>query len=172
MRTLQHPYVSLAQESVHHYLNYSEKLSCPDPLSKDLTSRSGTFVSIKKLKQLRGCIGTLEPCEPNLAMEIIENALKAALHDPRFSPITAEELQDLTYSIDVVRPLEKILDASELDPTVYGLVVRCNGKQGVLLPDLEGVDSTEEQIQICRAKGKIPDDEPIEMYRFKVDRFR
>jgi len=172
MGTLQHPYVSLAQESIHHYLNYSEKLSCPNPLSKDLTSRSGTFVSIKKLKQLRGCIGTLEPCEPNLAKEIIENALKAALHDPRFSPVTAEELQHLTYSIDVVRPLEKISDVSELDPTVYGLVVRSNGKQGVLLPDLEGVDSTAEQIQICRAKGKIPDDEPIEMYRFKVERFR
>ncbi len=172
MGTFQHPYVSLAQESIHHYLHQREKLSCPNPLTKDLKSRSGAFVSIKKLKQLRGCIGTLEPCEPNLAMEIIENALKAALHDPRFSPIIAEELQDLTYSIDVVRPLEKISDVSELDPDVFGLVVRSNGKQGVLLPDLEGVDSTEEQIQICRAKGKIHDDEPIEMYRFRVERFR
>lgn len=114
----------------------------------------------------------MEPCEPNLAMEIIENALKAALHDPLFSPITTEELQDLTYSIDVVRPLEKISDVSELDPKVYGLMVRNNGKQGVLLPDLEGVDSTEEQIQICRSKGRIGDNEPIEMYRFKVSRFR
>ncbi len=172
MGMFQHPYVSLAQESIHHYLNQREKLSCPDPLSKDLKSRSGAFVSIKKLKQLRGCIGTLEPCEPNLAMEIIENALKAALHDPRFSPITEEELQDLTYSIDVVRPLEKVSSIEELDPRVFGLVVRSNGKQGVLLPDLEGVNSTEEQIQICRAKGKIHDDEPIEMYRFKVERFR
>jgi AmmeMemoRadiSam system protein A len=172
METLQHPYISLAQESIHHYLNHREKLSCPDPLSKDLKSRSGAFVSIKKLKQLRGCIGTLEPCEPNLAMEIIENALKAALHDPRFSPVTTEELQDLTYSIDVVRPLEKISALEELDPNIYGLVVKSNGKQGVLLPDLEGVNSKEEQIQICRAKGKIPNDEPIEIYRFKVDRFR
>jgi len=172
MGTLQHPYVSLAQESIHHYLHQREKLSCPNPLSKDLKSRSGAFVSIKKLKQLRGCIGTLEPCEPNLAMEIIENALKAALHDPRFSPVTAEELQDLTYSIDVVRPLEKVSSIEELDPRFFGLVVKSNGKQGVLLPDLEGVNSTEEQIQICRSKGKIPDDEPIEMYRFKVERFR
>lgn len=167
-----HPYVSLAQESIRHYLSYSEKLSCPTPLSTDLNSRSGAFVSIKRLRQLRGCIGTLEPCEPNLAMEIIENALKAALHDPRFSPITMEELQDLTYSIDVVRPLEKVSDASALDPKIYGLVVRSNGKQGVLLPDLEGVDSIEEQIQICRSKGRIAADEPIEMYRFKVERFR
>lgn len=172
MGAFQHPYISLAQESIHHYLNHHEKLSCPEPLTKDMESRSGAFVSIKKLKQLRGCIGTLEPCEPNLAMEIIENSLKAALHDPRFSPVTAEELQDLTYSIDVIRPLEKISSVEELDPHTYGLVVRSNGKQGVLLPDLEGVDSAEEQIQICRAKGKIPEDDPVEMYRFKVDRFR
>ena len=171
MGTFQHPYVSLAQESIHHFLNHHEKLSCPNPLSTDLNSRSGAFVSIKKLKQLRGCIGTLEACEPNLAMEIIENSLKAALHDPRFSPVTSEELQDLSYSIDVIRPLEKILTIKELDPNIYGLVVRSNGKQGVLLPDLEGVDSTEEQIRICRAKGKISDGVPVEMYRFKVDRF-
>ena len=171
METFQHPYISLAQESIHHFLDHREKLSCPDPLSMDLKSRSGAFVSIKKLKQLRGCIGTLEPCEPNLAMEIIENALKAALHDPRFSPVTAEELQDLTYSIDVVRPLQKVSTFEELDPDIYGLVVKSNGKQGVLLPDLEGVSSTEEQIRICRAKGRINNSEPIEMYRFKVDRF-
>jgi len=171
MGTFQHPYISLAQKSVYHYLNHREKLSCPAPLSNDLKSRSGAFVSIKKLKQLRGCIGTLEPCEPNLAMEIIENSLKAALHDPRFSPVTVEELQDLSFSIDVVSPLEQVTTIEELNPKIYGLVVRSNGKQGVLLPDLEGVDSTEEQIQICRTKGKIRDGEPIEMYRFKVDRF-
>jgi len=172
MGTFQHPYISLAQESIHHYLNHHEKLSCPDHLSKDLQSRCGAFVSIKKLRQLRGCIGTLQPCKPNLAMEIIENALKAALHDPRFSPVIAEELGDLSYSIDVIGPLEKVSTLEELDPHIYGLVVRRRGKQGVLLPDLEGVDSTEEQIQICRDKGKIDDDEPVEIYRFKVDRFR
>ena len=166
-----HPYISLAQESIQHYLNHHEKLSCPSPLPKDLQLRSGAFVSIKKLRQLRGCIGTLEPSEPNLAMEIIENSLKAALHDPRFSPVRAEELQDLSYSIDVIRPLEKVSTREELDPRIYGLVVRSKGKQGVLLPDLEGVDSAEEQIRICRNKGRIDEDEPTEMYRFKVDRF-
>ncbi len=172
MGTFQHPYISLAQESIQHYLSYQEKLPCPNPLSQDMVSRSGAFVSIKKSQRLRGCIGTLEPCEANLALEIIENALKAALHDPRFSPVTTEELQDLTYSIDVVQPLEKISGLSELDPKIYGLVVRNKSRQGVLLPDLEGVDSAEEQIQICREKGKIHPDDPVEMYRFKVDRFR
>ena len=83
-----------------------------------------------------------------------------------------EELEDLSYSVDVLRPLEKISSTSELDPKVYGLVVRSNGKQGVLLPDLEGVDSIADQIRICRDKGKIADDEPLEMYRFRVDRYR
>ncbi len=167
-----HPYVSLARESVGHFLNHHTKLPCPDPLSQDLQARTGAFVSIKKKRQLRGCIGTLEPSEANLAVEIIENALKAALHDPRFSPVSVEELEDLSYSVDVLRPLEKISSASELDPKVYGLVVRSNSKQGVLLPDLEGVDSIEDQIRICRDKGKIADDEPLEMYRFRVDRYR
>ncbi|MDH5763007.1 MAG: AmmeMemoRadiSam system protein A [Nitrospinota bacterium] len=172
MSISQHPYISLAQESIQHYLIHQTRLPCPESLPQDLKSPSGAFVSIKKLKQLRGCIGTLEPCEPNLAMEIIENALKAALQDPRFSPVTSEELQDLTYSIDVVRPLEKISGPAELDPHVYGLVVRSNGRQGVLLPDLEGVDTVEEQIQICRSKGGIHDGDPIDLYRFKVERFR
>ncbi len=167
-----HPYISLARESVGHFLNHHTKLPCPDPLSQDLQTRIGAFVSIKKKRQLRGCIGTLEPSEANLAIEIIENALKAALHDPRFSPVSLEELEDLSYSVDVVLPLEKIPSASELDPKVYGLVVRSGGKQGVLLPDLEGVDSIEGQIRICRDKGKIADDEPVEMYRFRVDRYR
>lgn len=167
-----HPYVSLARESVGHFLNHHTKLPCPDPLSQDLQARTGAFVSIKKKRQLRGCIGTLEPSEANLAVEIIENALKAALHDPRFSPVSVEELEDLSYSVDVLRPLEKISSTSELDPKVYGLVVRSNSKQGVLLPDLEGVDSIEDQIRICRDKGKIANDEPLEMYRFRVDRYR
>ena len=167
-----HPYVSLARESVGHFLNHHTKLPCPDPLSQDLQARTGAFVSIKKKRQLRGCIGTLEPSEANLAVEIIENALKAALHDPRFSPVSVEELEDLSYSVDVLRPLEKISSTSELDPKVYGLVVRSNGKQGVLLPDLEGVDSIADQIRICRDKGKIADDAPLEMYRFRVDRYR
>ena len=171
MEALHHPYIALAHESIEHYLNHHEKLPCPDPLCEAMKSPSGTFVSIKKFKQLRGCIGTLEPSEPNLAMEIIENSLKAALHDPRFSPVTVEELPDLTYSVDVIRPLEKISSIKELDPAIYGLVIRSNGKQGVLLPDLEGVESTEEQIRICRTKAKISEDNPVEMYRFQVQRY-
>ncbi len=171
MGAYQHPFVSLARQAIQHYLNHQTKLACPEPLPQDLKSPSGAFVSIKKHQRLRGCIGTLEPCENNLAQEIIENALKAALHDPRFDPVTREELKDLTYSIDVVHPLEKISDIRELDPAIYGVVVRYKGRQGVLLPDLDGVDTPEEQIRICRSKGRIPDDAPVELYRFRVQRF-
>ena len=166
-----HHYISLAQQSIRYYLNHRIKLPCPEPITRDLKSRSGAFVSIKKRQRLRGCIGTLEPCEANLAEEIIENAVKAALHDPRFDPVTLDELQELTISIDVIHPLEKVSGIGELDPAVYGLVVRYNDRQGVLLPDLEGVDSPEEQIRICRSKGRIPEEAPVELYRFRVRRF-
>lgn len=166
-----HPYIFLAQQSIQHYLSHRTKLPCPETLTQDLKSRSGAFVSIKKRQRLRGCIGTLEPCETSLAEEIIENAVKAALHDPRFDPVTLEELNELTYSIDVIHPLEKISDMTELDPAVYGLVVCYHDRQGVLLPDLEGVDSPEDQVRICRSKGKIPEDVPVELYRFQVQRF-
>ena len=167
-----HPYVILAQQSVQHYLNHQEKLPCPNPLSEEMKERSGAFVCIKKSDQLRGCIGTLEPTEDNLALEIIENSVKAALHDPRFSPVTGEELVDLDYSIDVIGPMEKVANRSELDPFIYGVVVRSEKKQGVLLPNLEGVDSAEKQIAICREKGQIGPDDSVEFFRFSVHRFK
>lgn len=166
-----HPYISLARQSVQHFLDHRTRMPCPEPLPPDLKSRSGAFVSIKKNKRLRGCIGTLEPCMETLAEEIIENAVKAAMSDPRFDPVTVFELSDLTFSIDVIQPLEPVSDVSELDPSVYGLAVRSNGRQGVLLPDLEGVETTEEQIRICRVKGGIPEDAPVEMVRFRVRRY-
>ena len=172
MKSYKHPYISLAVQSVDHFLNKSEKLPCPKDLSQDLKGKAGVFVSIKKKDQLRGCIGTLSPQEPNLAMEIIENAIKAALKDPRFSPVTPQEISGLNFSVDVIFPLERIEDTSDLDPKVYGLVVKSKGKQGVLLPNLEGVKSTEDQIKICQAKGRIKETDPQVMYRFKVDRFR
>ncbi len=172
MTTYTHPYISLAVQSVDHFLNKSERLPCPKNLTPDLKGKAGVFVSIKRKDQLRGCVGTLNPQEPNLAMEIIENAIKAAIKDPRFSPITPQEVPSLNFSVDVIFPMEKIEDPLDLDPKIYGLVVRSKERQGVLLPNLEGVKSIEDQIKICRAKGRIKETDPQELYRFKVDRFR
>ncbi len=172
MNTYQHPYVQLAKDSVRYFLSHKQKLPCPQKLSKDLREQAASFVSIRKNKQLRGCIGSLEPQEPNLAMEIIENAVKAAHSDPRFDPITPDEMDQLTFSIDVLTPLEKVPNSACLDPRVYGLVVKSNENQGVLLPDIEGVATVKEQLGICRAKGKIKEADPQELYRFKVYRFQ
>ena len=163
--------VGLAEKSVRHFIQEGKPLPCPDDLPENLRQKAGAFVSIKKKKKLRGCIGTLKPRERNLAHEIIQNAISAATKDPRFSPVSKEELDDLTISVDVISALEKVDSLSQLDAKVYGVVVKNEGKQGVLLPDLEGIESPEEQIQICRMKANIKEEDPVELYRFTVQRY-
>lgn len=170
MRAPRHPNVEFAERSIRHYITKGKPLPCPADISEDLRQTAGAFVSIKKKKKLRGCIGTIKPRQENLACEIIQNAISAATKDPRFSPVAQEELDDLTISVDVISPLEKVDNISQLDAKIYGVVVKTDGKQGVLLPDLEGVESPEEQIQICRMKANIKNDELVELYRFTVKR--
>ncbi|CAI2718753.1 AmmeMemoRadiSam system protein A [Nitrospina watsonii] len=165
-------YVYLAQQSVAHFLRHQQTLPCPANLPDALKLKAGAFVSIKKNGQLRGCIGTLEPQQDNLAIEIIENAVKAATQDPRFDSVTEDELEALSFSIDVLTPLEPVDDFSKLDPKRYGLVIRHATRQGVLLPDLEGVPTVMDQVRLCRAKGGIAEDDTQEYFRFRVKRFR
>ncbi|MCF8721054.1 AmmeMemoRadiSam system protein A [Nitrospina gracilis] len=172
MDTLTRGIVYLARKAVSHYLRHRCPLPCPANLPDSLKQRAGAFVSIKCKGTLRGCIGTLEPQQDTLAAEIIENAVKAATKDPRFDPVTEGELDDLTFSIDVLTPLEPVSDISMLDPKRYGLVVRNDKKQGVLLPDLEGVPTIAEQVRLCRLKGGFTDEDTEEYFRFRVQRFR
>lgn len=166
-----HPYVQLALESVRHYLAQGRDLPEPDNLSADLRKPAASFVSIKKAKELRGCIGTLIPSQHNLAKEIIHNAVSAAVRDPRFSPVSESELDTLSLSVDVLTPLEKVSTTSELDCRRYGLVIKCGDRQGVLLPDLESVRTVEKQVDVCLQKGGIREDEDYELYRFEVKRY-
>lgn len=166
------PHVNLAKEAVRHYL---ERNNFPDPpgsLGEEFDSKAGVFVSIKKSGQLRGCVGTLVPTEPNLAKEIIRNAIHSATQDPRFPSVKPNELSELTFSVDVLTPAEKIENQSALDCKKYGLILRSGDKQGVLLPDIAGVSSVEEQIQICRKKAGLKEEESAEMYRFEVKRHK
>ncbi|MDW7739653.1 MAG: AmmeMemoRadiSam system protein A [Bacillota bacterium] len=144
----------------------------PAVLPDEYKVKSGVFVSLKKEGQLRGCIGTVEPVRENLASEIIANAISAALRDPRFSPVCREELADLVISVDVLSPMERIKSISELNPKKYGVLVRSGMKTGLLLPDLEGIDSAEDQVDIARRKAGITRDEPVELYRFTVTRYK
>ncbi|MBT3365680.1 MAG: AmmeMemoRadiSam system protein A [Nitrospina sp.] len=166
-----HPLVSLAIRSIKHQLENGRSLPCPDPLPEELKIQAGTFVSIKKNRLLRGCIGTIQPKYANLAEEVIQNAIKAANEDPRFPPIEMKELDQLTISVDILTPPEKIADTASLDVKRYGMIVRFKGQQGLLLPNLENIKSVDQQLKICLKKGGIKETEPYELFRFEVKRF-
>jgi len=130
------------------------------------------LVSIHKFGELRGCIGTFEPTTKNVAEEVISNAISSATRDPRFPPIAPGELKDLEYSVDVLTSPEPVESQDKLDHKKYGVIVQSGYSRGLLLPDLEGVDSVEEQITICRQKAGIAPDEPVKLYRFEVKRYK
>lgn len=144
----------------------------PQDLKEKLPSRAGVFVSIKKDGQLRGCIGTIEPTTASIADEIIQNAVSAAFRDTRFEPISADELDDLVFSVDVLYPAESISSIDELDPRKYGVIVRKGHRSGLLLPDLEGVDTAQEQVAIAKKKAHLGEDDEVDLYRFEVQRFK
>jgi AmmeMemoRadiSam system protein A len=166
-----HPVVELAKETVESYIREG-KTPKPRELTPEMRERAGVFVSLHKHGELRGCIGTFEPSKDNVAEEIIANAISSSTRDPRFPPVTASELADLEYSVDILTEPEPVKDRSQLDPKEYGVIVESGWRKGLLLPDLEGVDSVEEQIAICRLKAGISAGEPVNLYRFQVRRFR
>jgi len=166
-----HPVVKLAKEAVESYVREG-KAPRPRESIPEMRERAGVFVSLHRHGQLRGCIGTFEPAKDNVAEEIIANAISSSTMDPRFPPVTVSELDDLEYSVDILTGPEPVADLGQLDPKEYGVIVESGWKRGLLLPDLEGVDSVEEQIAICRLKGGISASEPVHLYRFQVRRFK
>jgi hypothetical protein len=167
-----HPLVKLAKETVESYVREGKIPSPPEELTPEMQKRAGVFVSLHKFGELRGCIGTFEPTKRNVAEEVISNAISSATRDPRFPPVAPEELEDLEYSVDVLTTPRPVRDKSELDPKKYGVIVESGFRRGLLLPDLEGVDSVEQQISICRQKAGIGPEEPVTLYRFEVKRYK
>lgn len=166
------PYVRLARETIEKFVSTGKKMAVPDYLPEEaLTRRAGTFVSLKKFGQLRGCIGTISATEENIAKEIIQNAISAAVRDPRFPPVTSSELKDLVYSVDILGETEDIDSPEELDVKKYGVIVSSGYKKGLLLPNLEGIDSVDEQIWIAMQKAGIRKGERIRLQRFEVVRY-
>jgi len=166
-----HPIVRLAREAVETYVREGRSLR-PGDLTPEMKERAGVFVSIKKYGELRGCIGTFEPTRRNVAEEVVHNAISSATQDPRFLPVTEAELPDLEYSVDVLTSPQPVAGPEELDPKSYGCIVECGWRRGLLLPDLEGVGSVQEQISICCRKADIAPNEPLKLYRFQVKRYR
>ena len=165
------PLVRLARETVETYVKEG-KTPQPEELTPEMKGKAGVFVSIHKFGELRGCIGTFEPARQNVAEEIIANAISSATRDPRFLPITPDELKVLRYSVDVLTAPELIKSRDQLDPKKYGVIVEAGFRRGLLLPDLEGVDIVDHQIDICRQKAGIAPYEPIKLYRFEVKRYK
>ena len=164
-------YVRLARQSLEHYVLRREYLDIPEGLPPALTeTRAGAFVSLHKFGRLRGCIGTILPVTDCLAKEIIDNAVSAALRDPRFDPVRPDELTWLEVSVDVLGAPEPIKSMDQLDVKRYGVIVTRGRKKGLLLPDLEGVDTVEDQVAIARQKAGIEPGEPVQLERFEVIR--
>lgn len=163
-------YVELAKETIKEYIKNKDKIEPPTD-KEGFNKKAGVFVSIKKNNQLRGCIGTIEPRSKDIGHEIVENAISASTKDPRFNSIKENELDDLKVSVDVLGPKEEIDDISKLDPKKYGVIVKRGARVGLLLPNLEGIDTVDQQLDIALRKAGIYPDEEYEIMRFKVDRY-
>ncbi len=163
------PYVLLAKEAVENYVKDNKIISPTEGLPD---KKTGVFVTITKGKELRGCIGTYRPVQDNIGEEIIHNAIAAATEDYRFSPIQEEELPCLSYTVYLLSEPESIKNTSELNPKKYGIIVKSGFKAGLLLPDLDGVETKEQQIAIACQKGAINSQtEPVDIYRFTVEKY-
>ncbi len=167
-----HPLVQHAKNTIETYVTSGDVISPPEELTPEMQQKAGVFVSLHKFGELRGCIGTFEPTKPNVAEEIISNAISSATRDPRFPPVATEELGDLEYSVDVLTKPKPIKNKKELDPRKYGVIVECGFRKGLLLPDLDGVDTVDQQVDICCQKAGILPSEPMNLYRFEVMRYK
>jgi AmmeMemoRadiSam system protein A len=185
------PYTLLAKSAVENYIKEEEIIKVPDDLPEELLKRkAGTFVTVEKNGELRGCIGTYLPTRANIAEEIIHNAIAAASEDYRFGPIKIEELPYLSYTVYILSHPESVKNIEELDPKKFGIIVKSQGfssgsdaifntapksyqKTGLLLPDLEEVDTIERQFFIACQKGGIdPAKEKVFVYKFTVEKYQ
>jgi AmmeMemoRadiSam system protein A/AmmeMemoRadiSam system protein B len=170
-----HPLVQLARRAIEVYIRQAEVIDPPpEPVAPGLPATAGAFVSLYRGGDLRGCIGTIEPTRDSLNDEVVHNAIAAASEDPRFDPLTPGELAGLALSVDVLGEAEPVTDPGrELDPRHYGVIIAKGRRRGLLLPDLEGVDSVDMQLSIAARKaGLSPSDPGVRLYRFSVKRYR
>jgi AmmeMemoRadiSam system protein A len=168
-----HPLVQLARAAIEAYVREGRELTpleAPAPIEGKPT---GVFVTIhtRDTGELRGCIGTIEPTEPWLAQETINNAIASATRDPRFPPVRPHELDNLEIDVSVLYPSEPIDSTAQLDPKQYGVIVQRGHRRGLLLPDIPGIDDAETQVALARQKAWIDPDEPVQLYRFRVEKY-
>lgn len=168
-------YAKLAKDTIEEHIKIKKTIAAPFDLPPELYSRrAGVFVTIHKGEELRGCVGTHLPTKKNIAEEIISNAVSACSRDYRFAPITVEELPNLSYEVSVLSEPILLKNLEKHNPKKDGIIVRCaDGRCGLLLPDLEGVDTAEEQIAIaCRKGGIDPRADNVKLYYFTAEKHK
>ncbi len=162
----------LARKAVEEYIVSGREAEIEEEeLPEILKRKAGVFVTLKKGGKLRGCMGTFKPVQKNAAYEIISNAMTAAENDPRFPEVEKEELNEISISVDILSEPEAVRNKSELDPKKYGILVKGGHQTGLLLPDLEGIETAEKQLNIAKRKAGLAEDTEVEIYRFTVSRF-
>ena len=166
--------IHLARKAIKEYLRSEKVVPLPSQIPKKFQGQAGVFVSLHKKGRLRGCIGTYLSRQDNIAGEIVENAISAATRDPRFPPVSEDELTDLEILVDVLSPPQSVHSKEVLDPEKYGVIVGKGWQKGLLLPDLEGIDTVEQQLAIAKQKAGLSDvpDEDLEIHRFTVTRYK
>jgi AmmeMemoRadiSam system protein A/AmmeMemoRadiSam system protein B len=166
-------YVRLARYSVEHFVKTGHRASLPEQLPKEmLQQRAGVFVSLKKHGNLRGCIGTISPVTGSVAEEILRNGVSACSEDPRFERVQPKELNDLVYSVDILGKAEPIASEEQLDAKRYGVIVTSGLKRGLLLPNLEGIDTVDQQVSHALQKAGIGRGDKYSLERFEVVRHK
>lgn len=168
-----HPLVQIARAAIAAHVRDHRKIGPAEAPAAITGEPAGVFVTLHQAStgDLRGCIGTIGPTEPSLALEVINNAISAATRDWRFHPIGPAELDDLTLDVSVLYPPEPIATLAELDPQRYGVIVQRGSQRGLLLPNIEGVDDPETQVSIARQKAGIGPQETVKLYRFRVEKY-
>lgn len=167
-----HALTELAMAAIREYIINKKIISSPTEIIPEMKERRGVFVSLKKRGRLRGCIGTYMPSRGNVAEEIIQNSISAATRDPRFRPVAEEEMDEIDCSVDILSGYERVTEIEDLDPRKYGVIVQAGIRRGLLLPDLDGIDTAEMQIMIAKEKAGILPEELIDIFRFEVKRYR
>lgn len=168
-----HLFIRLAYQAIETYLTTGQTIGPPQPLPAELVEPGAVFVSLHLADgRLRGCRGTTAPTQPNLAEAIIHTAIASATDDPRFPPMTADELPGLQVKVDVLSPMEPVTDPNQLDEKIYGVLIQSGYNRALLLPDIPAVDSVARQLELVRRKAGLSPAEPAELYRFTVTRYQ
>lgn len=168
-----HPLVQLARAAITAYVQDGRTITPQDAPAPISGEPAGAFVTLHKRTtgELRGCIGTISPTQSSLAQEVINNAIAAATRDPRFSAVEKTDLKDLVLDVSVLYPPEPIDSIAQLDPQIYGVIVQRGTRRGLLLPAIEGIDDAETQVAYARQKAWLGPNEPVKLYRFKVEKY-